>query len=134
MRIVEHASDLQEMMDACIREAKASFASTNILIEKYLRKPRHVELQVFGDTHGRLSMHLSNHRYIYINHKHCARACVENKNSIYGSRSIFLYLSFDLYRSIDLNLSFTQPIFLLSIHIYIYIYACMTLSTTVFQI
>ncbi|KAF0697184.1 Aste57867_12104 [Aphanomyces stellatus] len=52
MRIVDRAEDLKENMEACVREAKASFASTDILVEKYLRRPRHVELQVFGDKHG----------------------------------------------------------------------------------
>ncbi|OQR82408.1 methylcrotonoyl-CoA carboxylase subunit alpha [Achlya hypogyna] len=52
MRIVDSESELQEAMDACKREAKASFASTDILVEKYLRRPRHVELQIFGDKHG----------------------------------------------------------------------------------
>ncbi|KAF0776052.1 hypothetical protein AaE_000248, partial [Aphanomyces astaci] len=49
MRIVDREEDLKDNMEACVREAKASFASTDILVEKYLRRPRHVELQIFGD-------------------------------------------------------------------------------------
>ncbi|RHY26288.1 hypothetical protein DYB32_007763, partial [Aphanomyces invadans] len=52
MRIVDREEDLKDNMEACVREAKASFASTDILVEKYLRRPRHVELQIFGDKHG----------------------------------------------------------------------------------
>src|SRR5439155_9706375 len=36
------------------REAKSSFGDERVLIERYLERPRHIELQVFGDTHGNL--------------------------------------------------------------------------------
>jgi 3-methylcrotonyl-CoA carboxylase alpha subunit len=52
MRIVEAEEDLVEAVEACKREAQASFGDERVLIEKYLRRPRHVELQVFGDKHG----------------------------------------------------------------------------------
>uniref|UniRef100_M4BAT1 Uncharacterized protein n=1 Tax=Hyaloperonospora arabidopsidis (strain Emoy2) TaxID=559515 RepID=M4BAT1_HYAAE len=52
MRIVDEDDDLQEALDACVREGQASFGDGRVLIEKYLRKPRHVELQIFGDKHG----------------------------------------------------------------------------------
>lgn len=52
MRIVEAEEDLVEAIEACKREAQASFGDERVLIEKYLRRPRHVELQVFGDKHG----------------------------------------------------------------------------------
>lgn len=52
MRIVESEKDLKESIEACQREGKASFGDARVLIEKYLRKPRHVELQVFGDKFG----------------------------------------------------------------------------------
>ncbi|MGP5542651.1 acetyl/propionyl/methylcrotonyl-CoA carboxylase subunit alpha [Psychrobacter celer] len=52
MRIVEHSSDFIEMLDSCRREAITSFGNDQVLIEKYALKPRHIEIQVFGDTHG----------------------------------------------------------------------------------
>lgn len=52
MRIVDEDKDLRENLEACQREGKASFGDARVLIEKYLRKPRHVELQVFGDKFG----------------------------------------------------------------------------------
>ncbi|KAH7479727.1 Methylcrotonoyl-CoA carboxylase subunit alpha, mitochondrial [Phytophthora ramorum] len=52
MRIVEDDKDFQEALDACVREGQASFGDGRVLIEKYLTKPRHVELQIFGDKHG----------------------------------------------------------------------------------
>jgi 3-methylcrotonyl-CoA carboxylase alpha subunit len=52
MRIVDRDEDLREALDACVREGQASFGDGRVLIEKYLRKPRHVELQIFGDKHG----------------------------------------------------------------------------------
>ncbi|MGP5345803.1 acetyl/propionyl/methylcrotonyl-CoA carboxylase subunit alpha [Psychrobacter celer] len=52
MRIVEQSSDFIEMLDSCRREAITSFGNDQVLIEKYALKPRHIEIQVFGDTHG----------------------------------------------------------------------------------
>ncbi|MGP5647997.1 acetyl/propionyl/methylcrotonyl-CoA carboxylase subunit alpha [Psychrobacter celer] len=52
MRIVEHSSDFIEMLDSCRREAITSFGNDQVLIEKYALKPRHIEIQIFGDTHG----------------------------------------------------------------------------------
>ncbi|MGO2885188.1 MAG: acetyl/propionyl/methylcrotonyl-CoA carboxylase subunit alpha, partial [Psychrobacter celer] len=52
MRIVEQSSVFIEMLDSCRREAITSFGNDQVLIEKYALKPRHIEIQVFGDTHG----------------------------------------------------------------------------------
>ncbi|MES2339173.1 MAG: biotin carboxylase N-terminal domain-containing protein [Pseudomonadota bacterium] len=52
MRKVEAAADFAEMLESCKREAAASFGNTQVLIEKYILSPRHIEVQVFGDTHG----------------------------------------------------------------------------------
>lgn len=52
MRVVERAEDFPAALASCQREAAASFGSERVLIEKYLLRPRHVEVQVFGDTHG----------------------------------------------------------------------------------
>jgi len=52
MRLVEQSSVFIEMLDSCRREAITSFGNDQVLIEKYALKPRHIEIQVFGDTHG----------------------------------------------------------------------------------
>ncbi len=52
MRKVDAAGDFAEMLESCKREAAASFGNTQVLIEKYILSPRHIEVQVFGDTHG----------------------------------------------------------------------------------
>ena len=57
MRKVDAAADFAEMLESCKREAAASFGNTQVLIEKYILSPRHIEVQVFGDTHGQ-AVHL----------------------------------------------------------------------------
>src|SRR5881394_2537812 len=52
MKIADDASGFGAALASCQREAKASFGDDRVLIEKYLTKPRHIEIQVFGDTHG----------------------------------------------------------------------------------
>jgi 3-methylcrotonyl-CoA carboxylase alpha subunit len=52
MRKVEAAADFPDALASCQREALASFGNVHVLIEKYIQRPRHIEVQVFGDTHG----------------------------------------------------------------------------------
>jgi 3-methylcrotonyl-CoA carboxylase alpha subunit len=52
MRIVEDEHGLAEALAGARREAKASFGDDRLLIEKYLIDPRHIEMQVFADSHG----------------------------------------------------------------------------------
>jgi len=52
MRRVEAGSDFADALASCRREAAASFGDDRVLIENYLATPRHIEVQVFGDTHG----------------------------------------------------------------------------------
>jgi len=52
MRKVEVEKDFGAMLASCQREAKSSFDNDDVLIEKYIQSPRHIEVQVFGDTHG----------------------------------------------------------------------------------
>jgi 3-methylcrotonyl-CoA carboxylase alpha subunit len=54
MRKVEAASDFADALTSCQREATASFGNAHVLIEKYIQRPRHIEVQVFGDTHGNI--------------------------------------------------------------------------------
>ncbi|WP_230970595.1 acetyl-CoA carboxylase biotin carboxylase subunit [Nitrogeniibacter aestuarii] len=52
MRLVERAEDFADALASCKREAASSFGDDHVLVEKYVLKPRHIEIQVFGDTHG----------------------------------------------------------------------------------
>lgn len=52
MRVVEQAREFQAALDSCRRESRAAFGDERMLIEKYLTQPRHVEVQVFCDSHG----------------------------------------------------------------------------------
>ncbi|KAI0230327.1 hypothetical protein L0F63_001216 [Massospora cicadina] len=52
MRIVNHAAEFFEMLESSKREGRKSFGDDKVLVEKYLAKPRHVEVQVFADKHG----------------------------------------------------------------------------------
>ena len=52
MRVVDNSADFSAALASCMREAKASFGDDRVLIEKYLTKPRHIEIQVFADMHG----------------------------------------------------------------------------------
>jgi 3-methylcrotonyl-CoA carboxylase alpha subunit len=52
MRRVNAAAEFQEMLLSCKREAASSFGDDRVLIEKYIERPRHIEVQVFGDSHG----------------------------------------------------------------------------------
>jgi 3-methylcrotonyl-CoA carboxylase alpha subunit len=52
MRVVEKDADFAAALASCQREAKNSFGNDAVLIEKYVQRPRHIEIQVFADTHG----------------------------------------------------------------------------------
>ena len=52
MRIVERAEDFAPALEGAQREALASFGDGTVLVEKYLIRPRHIESQVFADSHG----------------------------------------------------------------------------------
>ena len=52
MRAVWNGEEFAAALASCKREAASSFGDDHVLIEKYLQRPRHIEIQVFGDTHG----------------------------------------------------------------------------------
>ena len=54
MRKVDRAEDFADALASCQREAAASFGNDQVLIEKYILSPRHIEVQVFGDKHGNI--------------------------------------------------------------------------------
>ncbi|NQZ47788.1 MAG: methylcrotonoyl-CoA carboxylase, partial [Erythrobacter sp.] len=52
MRKVDDPADFAASLESCQREAKASFSNDEVLLEKWITSPRHIEVQVFGDSHG----------------------------------------------------------------------------------
>jgi len=52
MRIVTSAEEFLPMLDAAKRESMKSFKDDNVLLERYIQRPRHIEFQVFADQHG----------------------------------------------------------------------------------
>lgn len=52
MRKVDNQADFPAALSSARREAKASFGDDRVLVEKYVATPRHIEIQVFGDSHG----------------------------------------------------------------------------------
>jgi len=63
MRAVEKAADFDAALASCKREASNSFGDDAVLIEKYVQRPRHIEIQVFGDTQG---------NYVYLFERDCS--------------------------------------------------------------
>ncbi|WP_169293029.1 acetyl/propionyl/methylcrotonyl-CoA carboxylase subunit alpha [Advenella sp. EE-W14] len=57
MRIVKSSQEFPEALSSCKREAISSFGDDKVLVERYLTKPRHIEIQVFADSHGN-TLHL----------------------------------------------------------------------------
>ncbi|PPV05579.1 biotin carboxylase [Xanthomonas bromi] len=52
MRRVDASAAFEEALASCQREAQSAFGNAHVLVEKYVERPRHIEIQVFGDTHG----------------------------------------------------------------------------------
>ena len=63
MRICLSDKDFEEMLSSARRESSKSFGDDSVLIEKFVSKPRHVEVQVFGDLHG---------NYVYLFERDCS--------------------------------------------------------------
>ncbi|WP_437270451.1 acetyl/propionyl/methylcrotonyl-CoA carboxylase subunit alpha [Stutzerimonas balearica] len=63
MKVVERESELAEALASAQREAQAAFGDSRMLVEKYVLKPRHVEIQVFADRHGNC---------LYLNERDCS--------------------------------------------------------------
>ena len=63
MKVVEREAELAEALASAQREAQSSFGDSRMLVEKYVLKPRHVEIQVFADQHGNC---------LYLNERDCS--------------------------------------------------------------
>lgn len=55
MRIVRSGAELAEAVAAASREAASAFGDGTVFVERYLEAPRHIEIQIFGDTHGNVA-------------------------------------------------------------------------------
>ena len=63
MRLVEKAADFIPQLEAARREAKSAFGNDDVLIERFVLGPHHIEFQVFGDTHG---------NYVHLYERECS--------------------------------------------------------------
>ncbi len=63
MRIVRAAGEFAANLESCQREAKNAFGRDRVLLERYVEHPRHIEFQVFGDTHGNI---------VHLNERECS--------------------------------------------------------------
>jgi 3-methylcrotonyl-CoA carboxylase alpha subunit len=63
MRIVRATGEFPAALESCQREAAGAFGRDRVLIERYLGEPRHIEIQVFGDSHGQV---------IHLNERECS--------------------------------------------------------------
>lgn len=63
MKIVEKESELKDALESAQRESKSAFGDPKMLVEKYVLKPRHVEIQIFADMHGNC---------VYLNERDCS--------------------------------------------------------------
>ncbi len=52
MKVVRNKDEIEEMVASAKREAIEAFGDDRVFLEKYLEKPKHIEFQIFGDTHG----------------------------------------------------------------------------------
>ncbi|MBD9369213.1 biotin carboxylase N-terminal domain-containing protein [Xanthomonas sp. XNM01] len=63
MRIVRALEDFPAALESCQREARNAFGRDRVLLERYIESPRHIEIQVFGDSHGQL---------VHLNERECS--------------------------------------------------------------
>ena len=63
MKVAESEAQLAETLESAQREAQSAFGDSRMLVEKYVLKPRHVEIQVFADQHGNC---------LYLNERDCS--------------------------------------------------------------
>jgi 3-methylcrotonyl-CoA carboxylase alpha subunit len=86
MRIVMTPNEFESQLESAKREAIKSFGDDAMLIEKYIERPRHVEVQIFGDTHG---------NYVYLFERDCSvqrrhQKIIEEAPAV-GQNQILLY-------------------------------------------
>ena len=63
MRIVRESAEFAANLESCQREARNAFGRDRVLLERYVERPRHIEIQIFGDTAGQV---------IHLNERECS--------------------------------------------------------------
>ncbi len=63
LRVAYNDAEAHEGFTSCVNEAKNSFGDDRVFIEKYVLEPRHIEIQLLGDSHG---------NYVYLNERDCS--------------------------------------------------------------
>jgi propionyl-CoA carboxylase alpha chain len=63
LRVAFNDAEAHEGFSSCVNEARNSFGDDRVFIEKYVLEPRHIEIQVLGDSHG---------NYVYLNERECS--------------------------------------------------------------
>ncbi|MDR0529506.1 MAG: acetyl-CoA carboxylase biotin carboxylase subunit [Zoogloeaceae bacterium] len=63
LRVAWNDKEAHEGFSSCVSEARNSFADDRVFIEKFVEKPRHIEIQILGDAHG---------NYVYLNERECS--------------------------------------------------------------
>jgi len=63
MRVVRNTQEFAASLESCQREAKNAFGRERVLLERYIETPRHIEFQIFGDTHGNI---------VHLNERECS--------------------------------------------------------------
>jgi 3-methylcrotonyl-CoA carboxylase alpha subunit len=63
MRVVRKSEEFQANLESCQREAQNAFGRDRVLMERYIEKPRHIEFQIFGDSHNNL---------VHLNERECS--------------------------------------------------------------
>ena len=63
MRVVRSAAEFLSLLESCQREARGAFGKDRVLLERYVERPRHIEIQIFGDSHGEV---------IHLNERECS--------------------------------------------------------------
>lgn len=90
MKIVHQRENFIEQLQMAKREASNYFINDKVLLEKYLMKPRHVEIQIFGDTLG---------NYVYLFERDCSvqrrhQKVIEEAPAVWVSIYIYIYYLF----------------------------------------
>ncbi|MDR0565228.1 MAG: acetyl/propionyl/methylcrotonyl-CoA carboxylase subunit alpha [Azoarcus sp.] len=63
LRVAWNDEEAHEGFASCVNEAKSSFGDDRVFIEKFVQEPRHIEIQILGDSHG---------NYVYLNERECS--------------------------------------------------------------
>jgi len=63
MRIINKTSDMEDGLAMASGEARAAFGNPDVYLEKYIEKPRHIEIQIMGDSHG---------NHVYLGERECS--------------------------------------------------------------